>query len=225
MKQKSFSDMEYRCRKKKTKREEFLEIMDEIIPWDEWVSLIVPHYPTMRRNASRSNVPGSVSPPRTALTGAAGKTYIGVSSTPRPQRNVSIAGSSVASRRSRRYTRTASGTGASYAEKRSCRNRQAARRGLSGFRVIGMKNSVSDNVIYTHDEAVRIVELFEDVLDEYGIKVPSPEDGEREPDNEAKLYGSVYWDLMDGVEERVINLLQTHKPDTAVVKYKYSGRL
>ena len=32
MKQESFSDMEYRSRKKKTKREEFLEIMDEIIP-------------------------------------------------------------------------------------------------------------------------------------------------------------------------------------------------
>ena len=49
MKQESFSDMEYACRKKKTKREEFLEIMDEIIPWDEWVSLIVPHYPTGKR--------------------------------------------------------------------------------------------------------------------------------------------------------------------------------
>lgn len=32
MKQESFSDMEYRCRKKKTKRKEILEIMDEIIP-------------------------------------------------------------------------------------------------------------------------------------------------------------------------------------------------
>ena len=41
-----FQRLEYRCRKKKTKREEFLEIMDEIIPWDEWVSLIVPHYPS-----------------------------------------------------------------------------------------------------------------------------------------------------------------------------------
>ena len=49
MKQKSFSDMEYRCRKKKTKREEFLEITDEIIPWDEWISLIVPHYPSGKR--------------------------------------------------------------------------------------------------------------------------------------------------------------------------------
>ena len=53
---------------------------------------------------------------------------------------------------------------------------------------------MNDNAIYTHDEAARIVELFEDVLDEYGIKVPSPEDGAREP-------------------------------DTAVVKYEYSGRL
>ena len=49
MKQESFSDMEDRCRKKKTKREEFLEIMDEIIPWEEWVSLVVPHHPTGKR--------------------------------------------------------------------------------------------------------------------------------------------------------------------------------
>lgn len=46
--------------------------------------------------------------------------------------------------------------------------------------------------IYTRDEAMLIVEMFEDVLDTYNIKVPSPEDDEREPDNEAKLYGSVY---------------------------------
>ncbi len=49
MKQESFSDMEYRCRKKKTKREEFLEITDEIIPWDEWASLVMPHYLAGRR--------------------------------------------------------------------------------------------------------------------------------------------------------------------------------
>ena len=35
MKQESFSDMEYGCRRRKTKREEFLEIMDEIIPSEE----------------------------------------------------------------------------------------------------------------------------------------------------------------------------------------------
>ncbi len=37
MKQQTLSDMEYGCRKKKTKREEFLKIMDEIILRDEWV--------------------------------------------------------------------------------------------------------------------------------------------------------------------------------------------
>lgn len=33
MSQMTFSDYEYSLRKRKTKREEYLEIMDEIIPW------------------------------------------------------------------------------------------------------------------------------------------------------------------------------------------------
>lgn len=49
MKQQTLSDMEYSYRKKKTKREEFLEIMDEIIPWDEWVGVIRPYYPEGKR--------------------------------------------------------------------------------------------------------------------------------------------------------------------------------
>ena len=49
MGQMSLSDMEYNQRKRVTRREEFLDIMDEIIPWEEWVSLIVPHYPTGKR--------------------------------------------------------------------------------------------------------------------------------------------------------------------------------
>ena len=40
MKQGTLTDIEYSGCKKKTRREEFLEIMDEIIPWDEWVSVI-----------------------------------------------------------------------------------------------------------------------------------------------------------------------------------------
>ena len=44
MKQQTLSDMEYGCRKKKTKREEFLEIMEEIIPWEEWVAIIPVSY-------------------------------------------------------------------------------------------------------------------------------------------------------------------------------------
>lgn len=49
MKQETFTDIEYSYRKKKTKREEFLEIMDEIIPWDEWVGVIEPYYPKGKR--------------------------------------------------------------------------------------------------------------------------------------------------------------------------------
>ena len=49
MKQQSFSDFEYSNRRKKTKRDKFLEIMNEIIPWDEWVTLIKPHYFSGRR--------------------------------------------------------------------------------------------------------------------------------------------------------------------------------
>lgn len=47
--QQSFTDLEYANRKKKTRREEFLEMMDEIIPWDEWVSIVVPYYPSGKR--------------------------------------------------------------------------------------------------------------------------------------------------------------------------------
>ena len=39
MKQQSFSDYEYSCRKKKTRREEFLDTMEEIIPRAEWYIL------------------------------------------------------------------------------------------------------------------------------------------------------------------------------------------
>lgn len=34
----------YTNRKKKTKREEFLDAMEEIIPWSYWVEMIRPYY-------------------------------------------------------------------------------------------------------------------------------------------------------------------------------------
>lgn len=49
MSQQSFSDYEYSCRKKKTKREEFLDTMEDIIPWDEWVEFVRPYYPDGKR--------------------------------------------------------------------------------------------------------------------------------------------------------------------------------
>jgi IS5 family transposase len=39
------SDMEYANRKRTTKRESFLNMMNEIVPWSEWVELIRPFYP------------------------------------------------------------------------------------------------------------------------------------------------------------------------------------
>lgn len=44
MKQFSFTDIEYSQRKYITKREEFLRIMDEAIPWEEWIDFITPYY-------------------------------------------------------------------------------------------------------------------------------------------------------------------------------------
>ena len=44
-KQITFSDIEYVNRKRITKREEFLDIMEEIIPWDEWEEFVRPYYP------------------------------------------------------------------------------------------------------------------------------------------------------------------------------------
>ena len=49
MKQQTFSDIEYSNRRKKTKREEFLEAMDQIIPWQHWIDLIKDYYPSGKR--------------------------------------------------------------------------------------------------------------------------------------------------------------------------------
>ena len=49
MSQLSFSDEEYRGRKRITKREEFLKTMNAIIPWAEWVEKIRPFYPSGKR--------------------------------------------------------------------------------------------------------------------------------------------------------------------------------
>ena len=49
MKQQTFSDIEYSNRRKKTKREEFLDAMDRMIPWQYWVDIIRPYYPSGKR--------------------------------------------------------------------------------------------------------------------------------------------------------------------------------
>ena len=49
MKQQSFCDIEYSNRRRKTKREEFLDSMNEIIPWDQWIEFIRPYYYSNKR--------------------------------------------------------------------------------------------------------------------------------------------------------------------------------
>jgi hypothetical protein len=70
-------------------------------------------------------------------------------------------------------------------------------------------------MIYTHDEAARIVEMFENVLDFYNIKIPSPDDEFREEDNDAKLYGSTYAALLDEVEDALMELLYKYQIEIA----------
>lgn len=64
--------------------------------------------------------------------------------------------------------------------------------------------------IYTRNEAARIVELFEDVLIENGIRIPSPDDEQRDEDNDAPLYGQTYADLLDDVERYLVQFLNRH---------------
>ncbi len=48
--QTTFSDIEYGNRKRTTKSEEFFDIMEEIIPWDEWVEFVCPYYHVGKRS-------------------------------------------------------------------------------------------------------------------------------------------------------------------------------
>lgn len=79
------------------------------------------------------------------------------------------------------------------------------------------------DVIYTHDEAALIVELFESVLFQYNITVPSPEDDERAQDDNVGLYGSTYSDLLDKVEENLISVLNKHSRGTKIIQSVFSG--
>ena len=74
------------------------------------------------------------------------------------------------------------------------------------------ENSKLFEPIYTRDEAARIVEMFENILVENEISIPSPEDDDREPDDKLGLYGSVYSDLLDSVENALIAIIIRRGP-------------
>ena len=85
--------------------------------------------------------------------------------------------------------------------------------------------------IYTRDEAARIVEMFENILVENEISIPSPEDDDRDPDDKLGLYGSVYSDLLDGVENALISIIIRRGPHgdhikdlNTVISGEFSGK-
>jgi IS5 family transposase len=43
--QQSFSDVEYGGKKRKTRKEKFLEEMESLVPWRKWIHLLEPYYP------------------------------------------------------------------------------------------------------------------------------------------------------------------------------------
>lgn len=77
--------------------------------------------------------------------------------------------------------------------------------------------------IYTHDEAARLVDAFDEVLSQHNIHVPSPEDDEREEDSMVGLYGSTYSDLLDYVENKLVDIIGTAKTGAEVVVGEFSG--
>ena len=76
-------------------------------------------------------------------------------------------------------------------------------------------------MIYTHDEAIGIVELFEEILEFYGITVPSDDDDEREPDNAARVFGDTYWNLVDDIENRLIDISIRAKNGEGIAEGSY----
>ena len=79
------------------------------------------------------------------------------------------------------------------------------------------------NQIYTHDEAMLIVEIFEGLISRYDIKIPSPEDDERDIEDDTGLYGSTYSELLDAVEQKLVELLEKHDANTEVIQDEFSG--
>jgi IS5 family transposase len=56
MRQTTLSDFEYSNRRRKTRREQFLDVMDSIVPWDAWIEEIRPYYPSGRRGRPPKNI-------------------------------------------------------------------------------------------------------------------------------------------------------------------------
>lgn len=79
------------------------------------------------------------------------------------------------------------------------------------------------NKLYTRPFAAEIVYLFEKLLDEHGIIIPSPEDSDGRFDyvNFAPIYGTTYSDLADEIERILVNMLRHYDTETEIISFVY----
>lgn len=83
-----------------------------------------------------------------------------------------------------------------------------------------MKNDKES--LYTRSIAADILDMVEEVLTRYNIKVPSPEDDERDSEDDVGFYGSTYYDLLDNVESYIYTVLEKcNGAECRVIKNKY----
>lgn len=83
---------------------------------------------------------------------------------------------------------------------------------------------------YTRDTAALILEKFEDLLTAKDMRVPCADPDEQaelngDPDNDARLYGTEYSDLLDEVEADIAELADKIQAGAAVVKDEFSGTM
>jgi len=74
-------------------------------------------------------------------------------------------------------------------------------------------------MVNTHNLTADILELVDNFLGTFGIRVPSPEDDEREPDNDAALYGSTYAELMDSIEPMIVDAVERAAAGETIESY------
>ena len=63
-------------------------------------------------------------------------------------------------------------------------------------------------MIFTREVATDIVELFEDLLDKYDIDIPDEDREGYGDDNQARLFGGTYYELVEDVERMIIELME-----------------
>lgn len=77
-------------------------------------------------------------------------------------------------------------------------------------------------MIYTRDISEQIIDLFDSILCQHNILVPSPDDTDEFKNRVVGFHGKTYIDLLDDVEANLINLLKKYETDKCVILNQFS---